>query len=1075
MKKLFLLILLNVVMLTAFAQSHTVHGVVIDSQNGEPLIGVTVMPVGGGQGTATDVDGKFSISIAPNVHSLKFSYVGMEPLTLKAETGREMTVRMASSDKTLDEVFVVAYGTSTKSAYTGSAGVVDATQLEDRLVTDVTSALSGTVAGVQLQSKTGQPGSEPTIRIRGVGSINAGMNPLYVVDGIPYDGGITSINPQDVESITVLKDAASAALYGARGANGVILVTTKKGRSGKAKVTFDARWGANSRQVPRYEVVTSPTQYVQAVYNARRNYALSQGLDEAGAYQWALNATDGLNQGPGANCLGYQMWTIPEGGTLINPDGTISSAAKLGYVGEDYYLTPDDWQKGTYRNGFRQEYNLSIQSGNEMGSYMISGAYLDDQGSIVESSFKRATVRATGEYNIFKWLKVGTNMQYAYENSNSPEGQTDTGYSGNVTYLADYIAPIYPMYLRGADGKILTDPETGRDLYDYGMKGLGLPFSRAFLAGGNPTGTLYYDKSEYLYDTFNGKWFVNINPIEGLNLTATAGYYLSNMRNNYFANSKYGQNANSGGNIFQQTERISAVNLQYLANYRRTFADHHNLDVLLGYEQYERRQSGIWGQGENVYSNYNFTLSNVIDNKDIGGSANSYATRGWFGRVNYNFDNRYFGSVSYRRDASSRFAKNHRWGNFWSVSAAWDISNEKFMEPFSANVDLLKFKASFGQQGNDQMTKNDIMNNYPYIDQYNQTGANGVWSVGTLYFKGNPDLKWETSNSFNTGFDFSFWQGMLSGSLEYFMRETDDMLFFKPTGTSLGYSSIPINVGSMRNQGVELDLHYRPIKTRNITWDLNLNMTYVNNKILKLAPELNGVWQSGSQIFEEGKSRYQLYLVKYAGVDPETGSSLWWGKHADGTEFKTDDFNLAYSGNVETGDQANRQATGNMLPPVYGGFGTTLTAYGVDLSVSFGYQIGGKILDSGYQQLMTSIYQQDAGQAIHVDALNAWTPANKSVDIPRLDWGTRYANATSDRFLISSNYISLNNISLGYTLPSEWTRKIGIESIRIYGAADNVALWSRRKGMDPRQSYIQAYAGYYAALRTISGGIKVTF
>lgn len=593
MKKLFLLILLNVVMLTAFAQSHTVHGVVIDSQNGEPLIGVTVMPVGGGQGTATDVDGKFSISIAPNVHSLKFSYVGMEPLTLKAETGREMTVRMASSDKTLDEVFVVAYGTSTKSAYTGSAGVVDATQLEDRLVTDVTSALSGTVAGVQLQSKTGQPGSEPTIRIRGVGSINAGMNPLYVVDGIPYDGGITSINPQDVESITVLKDAASAALYGARGANGVILVTTKKGRSGKAKVTFDARWGANSRQVPRYEVVTSPTQYVQAVYNARRNYALSQGLDEAGAYQWALNATDGLNQGPGANCLGYQMWTIPEGGTLINPDGTISSAAKLGYVGEDYYLTPDDWQKGTYRNGFRQEYNLSIQGGNEMGSYMISGAYLDDQGSIVESSFKRATVRATGEYNIFKWLKVGTNMQYAYENSNSPEGQTDTGYSGNVTYLADYIAPIYPMYLRGADGKILTDPETGRDLYDYGMKGLGLPFSRAFLAGGNPTGTLYYDKSEYLYDTFNGKWFVNINPIEGLNLTATAGYYLSNMRNNYFANSKYGQNANSGGNIFQQTERISAVNLQYLANYRRTFADHHNLDVLLGYEQYERRQSGI--------------------------------------------------------------------------------------------------------------------------------------------------------------------------------------------------------------------------------------------------------------------------------------------------------------------------------------------------------------------------------------------------------------------------------------------------------------------------------------------------
>jgi TonB-linked SusC/RagA family outer membrane protein len=499
------------------------------------------------------------------------------------------------------------------------------------------------------------------------------------------------------------------------------------------------------------------------------------------------------------------------------------------------------------------------------------------------------------------------------------------------------------------------------------------------------------------------------------------------------------------------------------------------LDFLLGYEQYSLDMSGIWGSGRNVYSGYNHTLSNIIDNKELGGEKDYYATRGIFGRVNYNFDNRYFASVSYRRDASSRFARDHRWGNFWSLSAAWDISNEKFFEPISTIVDFLKYKISFGQQGNDQMAQGGVINNYPYIDQYNQGGANGVWSVGTLYFKGNPNLTWETSNSFNTGFDFSLWHGLLSGSLEYFMRQTDDMLFFKPTGLSSGYSSIPMNIGSMRNSGIELDLNIRPVATEKVSWDLNLNLTYIDNKIIKLAPELNGRWQSGSQIFEEGKSRYQLYLVKYAGVDPENGSSLWWGRHADGTEFKTADYNVAYNGDKSTGDVSNRQATGNMLPPVYGGFGTSLQAFGFDFSIQFAYQLGGRILDSGYQELMNGAYQEDKGGALHKDLLNAWTPESPSGSVPRLDWGAKYTGATSDRWMTSSDYLSLNNISLGYTLPKSLTSKIGLASVRIYGAADNVALWSKRKGMDPRQSYVQSYAGYYAALRTISGGIKITY
>lgn len=970
----------------AYAQNRQVVGLVIDSSNDEPLIGATIMPVGSGSGTVTDADGKFTLNVDSSVEKLKVSYVGMESQTVYVIFGRPITIKLKNMENKLNEVIVVAYGTSTKSAFTGSASVVNAAELEDRLVTDVTKALSGTVAGVQLQSASGQPGTEPVVRIRGVGSINAGMDPLYVVDGIPYDGGLRSINPQDVESITVLKDAASAALYGARGANGVILVTTKKGRAGGRKVTFDARWGVNSRQVPRYDVITSPEEYVKAVYNARRNYYLYRGQTEDVAYNFAVNGNakdPGLNGGPGQNALGYQLWTIPDGENIILPDGSFNPNAKLGYSDGEHYFIPDNWQKESYRNGFRQEYNLAVQGGNDNGTYMISGSYLDDEGSIVESNFQRLTARATGEYNVYKWLKVGANMQYTYEKSNSPSGQTRTGYSNNVTYMADYIAPVYPMYIRDAKGNILHDDTSGRPLYDYGMKGLGLPYSRSFLAGGNPTGSLVYDRSEYLYDVFNGKWFAQVRPIEGLTLTGTLGFYLSNMRYNYFANSKYGQSSNYGGTITQQTGRNSSLNIQWLANYRKSFADVHNLDFLLGYEEYTLKISGIWGSGRNVYSNYNYTLSNIIDNKELGGNVDSYATRGLFGRVNYNYDNRYFGSMSYRRDASSRFAKDRRWGNFWSLSAAWDISNELFFESFAPVWDLLKLKVSFGQQGNDQMAQAGVINNYPYIDQYNQGGANGIWSVGTLYFKGNPHLTWETSNSFNTGVDFSLWHGKLSGSLEYFSRQTSDMLFFKPTGLSSGYSSIPMNIGSMRNNGLELDLNYRPVATSNITWDLNLNLTFVKNKILKLAPELKGKWQSGSQIFEEGKSRYQLYLVKYAGVDPENGSSLWWARHADGTEFKTDDFNLAYNGDKATGDVANRQPTGNMLPPIYGGFGTSVQAYGFDFSIQFAYQLGGKILDSGYQQLMNGGYQQERGSALHKDMLAAWSPDKPSAAIPR--------------------------------------------------------------------------------------------
>jgi TonB-linked SusC/RagA family outer membrane protein len=1048
--------------LVSMAANRTVQGVVVSAEDGEPLVGATVMGVDTNIGSATNLDGQFSLSLPENVKHIRVSFVGMHTRQV-AITAGEMHIELTNSNQ-LDEVIAVAYGTAKRSTYTGSAAVVNASDITDRLVTDVTSVLNGTVAGVQLQSTTGQPGKEPKILIRGVGSINAETTPLYVVDGIPYDGGLNSINPQDVQSISVLKDAASAALYGARGANGVILVTTKRGQAGAAKVTFDARWGANSRQVSDYETIDDIPTYYSMYYRAINR---SLGSDAANTYMDSPSGTK--------NAFGYQMWSIPDGEHLFLSDGSINPNATLGTYDtvNNIALIPDNWKDGTYTNGLRQEYNLSVSGGNDRMSYMVSGSYLDDSGIIQESDFKRFTTRASVDYQAKKWLKIGTNMSYTYQSSNSPYGQTTEGYSGNASYMANFIGPMYPMYLRNADGSFKTDPTSGRVLYDYGMKGLDdMTFSRTFMSGANPTGTLVYDKQEYLHDVFNGKWYAQLTPFDGMTVTGSVGYWVDWERYNSFDNSRYGQLAMYGGSISQETIRNRSINLQLLANYVKTFNKVHNFDFLVGYESYDLNMAEIYGEGQTIFSNDNYTLSNVIDNFEIGGYIDRYATRGYFARVNYDYDGKYFGSVSYRRDASSRFAKKHRWGDFWSVSGAWDIAKEDFMDN-AGWVDMLKVKASFGQQGND-----NVGNYYPWANQYTASGADGVWSVGPLYYKGNPDLTWETSNSFNAGVDFALFNSRFIGTVEYFSRQTSDMLYYRPTATSLGYDQIPMNIGSMRNSGLELDLTYQLIRNKNIDWSVSANLTYVKNKVLKLAPELNGTWISGSRIYQEGESMYQIYCVKYAGVDPETGNALYWARRTDGTEEKVSNWSLARNGDEESGYVANRQASGNMLPPVYGGISTNLKVYGFDFGVNCGFQVGGKIIDSGYQYLMSGGSSSDAGMALHKDLLNAWTTENTNTNIPALAWTgnqATYMTALTDRWLTSSNYFSLNNITAGYTLPKSVTSKLSCKNIRVYFSGDNLYLWSKRKGLDPRQGYVTSIAGSYSALRSVSGGVKIEF
>ena len=1035
----------------ATAQTQTVTGVVISEEDGQPVIGASVLVKDTQLGTITGIDGDFKLTNVPSsAKTIVISYIGMQ--TVEVAIKENIKVYMKSDSEMLDEVMVVAYGTAKKSAFTGSASVVKGEELEKRQVSNLTNALSGTVSGVQTTSSNGQPGTSATVRIRGIGSMYASNTPLYVVDGMPFEGDISSINTQDIESMTVLKDAAAAALYGARGANGVILVTTKKGKTGEATITAEARWGVNSRMIKNYDVLERPDTYMENLYTALYNgYYYNSGYTAEKAHQTANSNL--------VSSLGYQIYTVPTDQYLIGRNGRLNPNATLGYTDGDFYYTPDNWADNSFSNEMRQEYNISARGGTEKMNYYISAGYLTDNGVIANSGFDRISTRLNVDYQVKEWLKIGSNVGYTNSTSRYPDEQTNSSSSMNAFYIANMIAPIYPMFVRDATGTIMRDANTGRPVYDYGSKAHSTNFSRNFMSISNPASDLAYNKTEYLMDILDAKWFANVDIFDGLTFKATLGLHIDNTRYHDVGNKYYGQSASYGGSVTQDVTRSYVLEQQYLLNYKKEFGKH-NIDALVGYESMEYNAENVWANGYNMYNDKNWTVGNVIDKINGSGSFSEIARIGLLSRVSYDFDTKYYVSASYRRDASSRFHPDNRWGDFFSFSAAWDIAKEGFMSD-AEWVNMLKVKASYGEQGND-----GIGNNYAYVDQYQVTGAEGVFADGTLTYKGNKDITWETSKAFNAGVDFSLFQGKLGGTVEYFSRQTSDMLYYKPMAPSNGYTEFPMNIGSMRNSGWEIELNYTPVETNDVKWTINANATFLKNEIIELHPDLEGEMISGSQIYREGESIYQFYMVEYAGVDPETGLAQYWAKEGD-EEYKTDDWSKAKN--------TNRKGTGDIMADVYGGIGTTVEFYGFDFSVQCAYQFGGKMYDNGYASLMHGGSSSDAGQNWHKDILNAWSPENTNTNIPRLDAIDSYTNSLSTRFITSSDYFSINNITLGYTLPKRWTKALGVESLRLYGAADNVALFSARQGFDPRMGYTAATSASYSALRTISGGVKLTF
>ena len=894
--------------------------------------------------------------------------------------------------------------------------------------------------------------------------MSASNAPLYIVDGMPYDGSISDINPNDVESISVLKDAAASAIYGARGANGVVLITTKRASSNEVNVKVDAKWGSNSRLIPQYDVISDPALYYETHYKRMYNQMLYAGYTSAEAYAYAdANIFNEQNGG-----LGYQVYTIPEGEKFIGTNFKLNPNAKLGYSDGEYYYTPDDWYNESFHNSFRQEYNIAVSGSKDKLSYYGSVGYLNDGGIVNNSGYKRYSARINADYQAKKWMKFTTSMSYSHSDSQIPSYDADSyGSSGSIFYIANTIAPIYPLYVRDAEGNIMK--ENGRTIYDANQTN----FKRPNVVGNAIRDNEVNMKQNYA-DVLTGKWGVVLTPVKGLNLTANVGLMNDNTRYNALY-SQFGSSSGTDGIAYVSHNRYFAVNNQYLAEYKTDFGgSKHNFDILAGFEMYKLKIQSLSGQNDHLFDPFIGELNNAdgTSGKQLASSTTNYMTQGILARAQYNYDERYFVSGSFRRDASSRFHKDHRWGNFGSVGAAWLISNEGFMSDVDW-VNMLKLKASYGVQGND-----NLRSYYPYADQYTHSynEDTGEYSL-TLSYKGNEEITWESSHSFNVGADFELFGGYLNGTVEYFSRTTSDLLYNKEVPLSAGNPTgyVPVNVGSIRNNGVELALDGKIIRNRNVDWTWNLNLSHYKNTILSLDESVaeEGI-KTSNAIYAIGGSLYNAYMYQYAGVDPETGKGLYYKdvKDADGNVQKvtTDNFG-----------EATKYDCGSVLPKVYGGFGTAIRFYGFDLSAQFSFQIGGRYYDGSYQSLMHT--QASAGSAWHVDALKAWTPENRNTDVPRLDGDTSVGQSSVDRFSVSSNYLSVNNVTLGYTFPAKWMSKIKVGGLRVYVTGDNLAVFAARKGIDPRYSMgiggmtsgSGMNTGAYSAMRNITGGITLTF
>lgn len=993
------------------AQNITVTGTVTDAETSETLLGGSVMVKGTSNGTITDFDGKYTISASPNA-TLVVSYMGYDSKEVKVNGQRVINVSLTADSKLLDEVVVVG-ASFKKSDLTGAVGSVDAKTLTERPVTNVTEALQGRVAGV-LVSSGSRPGDDASIRVRGINTINTGTDPIYVVDGLVMDNGyagFNSVNVNDVASIEVLKDASATALYGSRGSNGVVLITTKKGRRGEGKVSYDGWIGFQT-------FANTPE-----TLNAKQLYELRETAYFNGY----------MIENPGSNRETFER-DVLNGSDYVFVDFERESYRN----GKDY-----DWLDEVTRTGVQHSHSVSFSGGTDKGSYYLSFGYSDLKGVVKNAGQIRYTGRINADHLVKPWLKVGTNTSF----TRTEDERVD-----------DYV------FNNARNGNPLQPIDRDMNLLVYGSK-----YDDNFF---NPIRSLMVD-NDRIRNRLLSSNYININPVEGLNIRSTFSLdYVEQAEYKYtpkaiYESTRYGMNGEAKHNKDGRTNWQWDNTVSY-----DTKINGHSINGLFGTSMSKTSRSYTYlntrGFATDDFSYYNIGSGSDLDQLSMGSDFITETLVSYLLRFNYNYAQKYYLTATARYDGSSKFAKGHQWGLFPSFSAAWNVTGENFMEDQKV-FDALKLRAGYGIVGNQNIDNFAFRSLYYPSVKDNQVAYTSNGRRGTL------DISWEEQKQLNIGVDMAFFNNRLRASIDAFYIKNDDLLMKRSLPTTSGYREAFENIGAIENKGIELSLSGTIIQTRDFQWNLAGNISADKNKITRLFDDMDVLYKvSSNQDIEKegnlfvGKSRNTLYTYKSGGV-AQSGDMAWLsGINFNGRNVNPGDLYIIDADGSKTITEADKYVVGSTDPKFYGGFSTDLSYKGFELNAVFNYSYGAKKLSSYYETLMSSVGTGIAGK----DLLNAWTPENTNTNIPRVIGGysyPRFGVGDSDYSVQNASFLRLSTLTLAYTLPGKTTKKLLLDNVRIYATGTNLFCITNYGGYDPETG------DWYPPTRMYTFGINLSF
>ena len=1072
MRKLLLAALALVLFVGQVLAQKTISGRVTD-ESGAPLPNVSVTVEGSATGTTTKNDGTFSLSVPANATNLVFSSIGKATKVVPIGTSTTVDLFLANAATDMDEVLVVAYGSVKKADFVGSAAQVNAKQLENRPLSNPLNAVVGAAPGVQTTVASGAPGSSPGIIIRGFGSVNLSNGPLYVVDGAVYDGGFSNLNPDDIETISILKDATTTALYGSRGANGVVMITTKKGKRGKQSLQVRVQTGRTTPALPNYSTVGA-NDFYELAWESYRN-GLVYGPTGAPIDSASMIATGTLDRyTTGANAGRQRFRNAPfrdiyqvlgmynpynVGNTeIVGVDGKINPNAQLLY-GDDL-----DWLDQATRTGTRSEYSIVYTSGSDKSDVSASFNYLKEGGWGLRSDMERFTGRVTTNVQPTEWFKAGMNIA----GNRTKFNNSSTGGIVNAFYFARYIAPIYPVRLHEpGTGELVLDA-LGNPQFDLGNE---YGYARPYNSGRHTIAEHLWNLENNTRDFISARAYADVVFAPWLKFTTNISFDATNTEGESYQNPIVGDGY-PAGRLSLSSSKETSYTFNQILNFNRKF-NLHNVSAVAGHENYDNRIRGLDGMRigqsfDGVYMYSNFNTINSLSN-----SINEAKVESYFSSINYDYDSKYYLTLSGRRDGNSKFPPSVRWDNFWSAGLAWKLDREKF---FNLRwVDMMKLRISYGKVGN-----SEGLGNYPFQPGYSIGYDNATFPGVLLTSLGSPVLTWETQNPLDFGVDFSMFKGRLSGTVEYFIRKSSGLIFSVPQpyqngGTTGNNFFIDQNIGNMRNNGIEVQLTGNLVRTRDFNWNLTVNATSYKNEITKMPPTVPGITSAPHRL-EKGHSRYEFYTRTFYGVDPADGQALYLGVNA----YNAANTRLIDKGNGKvdtvTIDHNNAKLTfigKTSIPDVYGSIVNNFTYKNFELNIVFTYQLGGYVYDGVYGALMSTSVN---GNTYHTDMKARWQQPGDITSVPRLD-ETRSAQygAASTRFLTKGTYLSLNNVSLAYRLPRSVLSKIGASNVRVFASGENLFYVNARQGMNVNGSFGGTTGDGYGPARTVTAGVSFNF